>query len=189
MTTPWKITPDWAGQTVAVLASGPSLTPEVVAALARHRCIAVNYSFLMAPDADMLVALDLNMQFWTAAADFAGLRVCGVASDEVDALYAGPRYERIHIGPGNTIETRNSGLAAIRIAAEMGATRIILAGFDPEIQAHFEGRPNVEAEPAPGRYPCLVEGLAAMTAELRATGIVVEYYAAPPAPARLKKGT
>lgn len=187
MTTPWKITPDWAGQTVAVLASGPSLTPEVVRALAKHRCIAVNYSFVAAPDADMLVALDLNMQFWTAAADFAGLRVCGVASDDVDALYAGPRYERIEMTPGHIIEARNSGLAAIRIAAEMGAARIILAGFDPETAAHFEGRPNVEAEPVAGRYPGLVEGLAGMVAELRAKGIAVEFYA-PPAPVRLKKG-
>lgn len=188
MTTPWKIEPDWVGQTVAVLASGPSLTPEVVAALAKHRCIAVNYSFTMAPAADMLVALDLNLQFWDAAAGFAGLRVCGVASDEVVALYAGPRYEIIEMTPGNRIETRNSGLAAIRIAAEMGAARIILAGFDPRTPGHFTGRPAVDTEPAPGQYLGLAEGLAGLIAEIGSKGIAVEYYVAPPAPVRMKKG-
>jgi len=188
MTTPWKITPDWAGQTVAVLASGPSLSPEVVASLAKHRCIAVNYSFTLAPAADMLVALDLNPQFWDAAADFPGMRVCGVASRDLDAMYAGPRYEIIEMTPGNRIETRNSGLAAIRIAAEMGATRIILAGFDPRTPGHFTGRPAVDAEPAPGQYFGLAEGLAGLIAEMGAKDIVVEYCAAPAAPVRLRKG-
>jgi hypothetical protein len=171
MTTLWDIKPDWAGETVAVLGSGPSLTLEIAESLTAHRCIAVNHSFLLAPAADMLVALDLD--FWTDTKDFSGLRVCGVDSDDVDALYAGPMYERIEIGPGHTVELRNSGLAAIRIAARMGATRIILAGFDPRTRAHFDGHPNAEG-PAAG-YPALAEGLAGMIAELGEQGIAVEW--------------
>lgn len=177
MTTLWKITPDWAGQTVAVLGSGPSLTQEAVAALAKHRCIAVNYSFVAVPDADMLVALDLDPLLWGAAADFEGIKVCGVDCDNLDALYAGPMYERITLAADNVIETRNSGLAAIRIAARMGATKIILAGFDPESSSHFEGRPNIDVEPDPGNYTGLAQGLAALVAEIQSQGITVERYA------------
>ncbi len=174
MTTLWKIEPILAGQTVAVLASGPSLTPEVVAALRKFGCIVVNYSFLMAPDAMMMVALDSDAYFWKDAEAFQGMRVCGVDTDLVDALYAGPMYERIVVGPNHTVETRNSGLAAIRIAARMGATRIILAGFDPDSPGHFDGRP---ADDGVTSYPFLAEGLAGIIAELGAQGIVVEYFA------------
>ncbi len=186
MTTPHKITPDWAGQTVAVLASGPSMSQAVADALASHRRIVVNYTFLLAPGADMLVALDLDRQLWADAAGFAGLRVCGVPSDEVDALFVGHLYERIEMEPGHVIETRNSGLAAIRIAAAMGAKRIILAGFDPEQGGHFEGRPHLDGVPE-GEYVGLVAGLAAITAELAAQGIPVERYA--PVALRKRKAT
>lgn len=176
MTTKWQIEPILAGQTVAILASGPSLTPDVVAALREFGCIAVNYSFLLAPDAMMLVALDSDEYFWKDAEAFQGMRVCGVDTDLVDALYAGPMYERIVVGPNHIVETRNSGLAAIRIAARMGATRIVLAGFDPATPGHFEGRP-ADPTPAPDGYPFLAEGLAGMIAELGAQGVVVEYFA------------
>ena len=192
MTTNWNITRNWEGETVAVLASGPSLTQAAADDLAQHRCIAVNYSFLRASGADMLVALDADAGFWARAAEFKGTRVCGVAVDEIDALYAGPRYERIVMGPNNTIEIRNSGLAAIRIAAQMGAARIILVGFDPDVNAHFDGRPKVEGEPA-AEYTGLSDGLAALTVELAASGVVVEHYLPPeivvdaPAPAASKR--
>jgi hypothetical protein len=39
MTTTWKIPPDWQGQTVAVLASGPNMSQEVADALREHRRI------------------------------------------------------------------------------------------------------------------------------------------------------
>lgn len=184
MTKPWKITPDWAGQTVAVLGSGPSLTPAVIESLAQHRVIVVNYSFALAPEADMLVALDADPVFWASAAGFTGMRVCGTAIDEIDALCAGPRFERITLAPGHVIETCNSGLAAIRIAAEMGAARIILAGFDPETGGHFDGRP-ADAPGTPREYVGLAQGLAALIAELQGKGVAVEWFepAAPAAPA------
>ena len=115
MTTTWKITPDWQGQTVAVLASGPNMSQEVADALREHRRIVVNFTHRLAPDADMLVALDGN---WPQELrDFAGLRVTGVLDDDLDALYIGPRWERVQMAPGHEIEVHNSGLTAIRIAA------------------------------------------------------------------------
>lgn len=165
MTTPWIIPADlWAGATVAILGAGPDMTAELAETARGHKTIAVNRAVQFAPWADMFVALDPHHPFWEAAADFAGLKVCGVVCD-LDALYPGMMYERVSIDEGHTIEIRNNALAAIRIAALAGAQKIILLGFDPEryeeIHAHtgFRG---------------LVQGLEQIVAELRAQGIEIE---------------
>lgn len=167
MTTTWKITPDWQGQTVAVLASGPNMSREVADALREHRRIVVNFTHRLAPDADMLVAMDGN---WPQELrDFAGLRVTGVLDDELDALYIGPRWERVQIAPGHEIEVHNSGLTAVRIAAQMGAARIILAGFDLDTPGHWYD--GVQEE-----YTGVAQGIAALEAELTARGVTVERF-------------
>jgi hypothetical protein len=167
----------WAGETVAVLASGPSLTAELAESVREHRCIVVNHSCRMAPWADMLVALDGN---WPQEfRDFAGMRVTGVEDEDLDALYIGPSYERITLAPGHVIETRNSGLTAIRIAAAAGAAKILLLGFDPETRGHWYDD-GADAQRQDGEpYPGLTAGLNALISELRAGGIVVERIALP----------
>lgn len=160
MTTAWQPQGQWKGATVAVLASGPSMSAELAQSLREHRTIVVNFACRAAPWADMLVALDGN---WPQELrEFAGMRVTGVADEDLDALYVGHRSERIMLTPSHQIEVRNSGLMAVRIAAEMGAARIMLAGFDP-------------GEAPPGEYPGLAEGLRAITSELQARGLVVEH--------------
>lgn len=167
MTTTWKITPDWQGETVAVLASGPNMSQEVADALREHRRIVVNHTHKLAPDADMLVAMDGNWpQEWR---DFAGLRVTGVQDDDLDALYIGPRWERVKLAANHEIEIHNSGLTAIRIAAEMGAARIILAGFAPDTPGHWYDDVQEAYTGAP-------QGLAAIEAELTARGVIVERF-------------
>ena len=179
MTTAWKIPPDWQGQTVAVLASGPNMSQEVADALREHRRIVVNYTHRLAPDADMLVAMDGN---WPQEyRDFAGLRVTGVQDDDLDALYIGPRWERVQLAPGHEIEIHNSGLTAVRIAALMGASRIIMAGFDPENPRHWYDD-HVDT----GGYVGLSQALQAIEAELTAKGVIVERYNAPAASAKAK---
>ena len=87
MTTPWQPNGEWAGETVAVLGTGRSMSADVAQALREHRTIAVNDAHKVAPWADMLVALDLGYCF--DADGFAGMRVCGNKLDGLDALYAG----------------------------------------------------------------------------------------------------
>ena len=180
MTTTWKIPPDWQGETVAVLASGPNMSQEVADALREHRRIVVNFTHRLAPDADMLVAMDGN---WPQEfRDFAGLRVTGVKDDSLDALYIGPRWERVTLSPVSQIEIHNSGLTAIRIAAEMGASKIIMAGFDPENPRHW-----YDDEVDTGNvYTGLSKALEALRAELSAKGVTVEEYA-PPVKPRAKR--
>lgn len=165
MTTPWKITPIWAGETVAILGAGPDMTAELAETARGHKTIAVNRAVRFAPWADMFVALDPHHPFWEEAAGlgFKGLRVCGVECD-LDALYAGMFYETVAI-PGGSIQIRNNAMAAVRIAALLGAAKIILLGFDPE---------RYEEVHAHTGFTGLVAGLEQIIAELRAAGIVVE---------------
>jgi len=175
MTRPWDEKPQWQGQTVAVLGTGPSLTPEVLEVLAGCPLIAVNEACRVVPHADMLVALDGN---WPQEMrEFAGIRLTGIEDDTLDAFYVGHRFMSVTIGVGHIVEIRNSGLEAIRIAAQLGAARVLLVGFDAAFggpQTHF-----YDDEVDTGEYVGLVAGLKQITAELAARGIVVERF--PPA--------
>lgn len=174
MTTPYVVEKIWLGRTVLVIGGGPS-APHALCDETLRDCprIVVNHACQLAPDADMLVALDGN---WPEAfRSFAGLRVTGVSDVDLDALYIGPSYERIAIDTGHVIEVRNSGLTAIRLAAAAGAARIVIAGFDPETPGHFDGYPSEETIFDGVPYPGATQGLAALIAELTAQGVVVEH--------------
>ena len=141
MTTRWTIPNDmWLGETVAILGAGPDMTPELAQTAKGYKTIAVNRAVKHAPWADMFVALDPLHPFWEEADNvgFTGMRICGIECD-IDALYCGLHYETVTIG-NEQLEIRNNALAAIRIAAAAGASRILLLGFDPEryeeIHAH-----------------------------------------------------
>lgn len=170
MTKPLNVTKDrWAGETVAVLASGPSMSQELADSVLSLRRICARRAVRFAPDADMLVTLDgpMDTEFWPEAKDFAGICIIGFESDDVDAMYLAIPHERVTLGVGHVIEVRNNGLAAVRLAAMTGASKIVLLGFD---RGHYDAREsNVDIG-----WRGLEEGLDAIIAELRAKGIAVE---------------
>ena len=165
MTTPWTITREWEGETVAILGAGPDMTAELAETARGHKTIAVNRAVRFAPWADMFVALDPHHPFWEEAdrLGFAGIRVCGIDCD-YDARYAGMLYETVVLADGATVQIRNNALAAVRIAERMGAAKILLIGFDPE---------RYEEVHAHTGFRGLVEGLEQIAAELLAKGIEV----------------
>lgn len=165
MTTFWKPAGEWCGQTVAVMAAGPTMSRALAQSLRRHRTIAVTRAAKLAPWADMLIALDPNWPPEYRA--FRGMRVTGVEDGELDALYIGHRSESVMLRPGHIVSLRNSGLMAVRIAAEMGAQRILLAGFAPDVPKYFDGL-------SAGPYVGVTEGLRQIAAELSARGVIVE---------------
>jgi len=147
MTTPWTVPRDWEGETVAVLASGPSMSQEVanMVRAARCRVIAVNNQAIpttcdgkvlpaLAPWADMLYAADVKwwMEHAVAARAFPGLKVTVrtvLPFDDVHSL------EQSNLAPYDSRPTHvvsggNSGYQAAHIAAQRGARRILLCGFD-----------------------------------------------------------
>lgn len=178
MTTRW-IPPSWTGETVAILATGPSMTQALADSLRKHRTIAVNHAFRLAPWADALMALDGGF-YLDEFKTFAGIRLCGCEDEAIDAFYVGKMWERVPIGVNHEIEMRNSGAAAIRCAALTGCSRILLAGFNPETSAHFPEAADADERPADEPYPYLAECLAHVIREVRAQGIEVEYVAGAP---------
>jgi hypothetical protein len=170
MTVKWQVPKMFAGQTVAVLAPGPSLTQALADTVKHLARIAVRRAFRLAPDADMLVAIDgetgsLDDTFWRDARDFAGLKVTGTQSETLDALYLPIPHERVRLSEHHVVEFRNNGLAAIRIAAQAGAKKIVLVGFDTERYEQAHARTG---------FLGLTAGLAALTAELAGQGVKVE---------------
>jgi hypothetical protein len=119
--------PDWAGQTVVCIASGPSLTPEDCDRVRGLRTIVTNTSFRLAPWADVLFGFDAK--WWRehiaeVRSVFKGrmLSQAQVASNVagVESLY-GSKWFR---GFGN------SGACAISVALCAGASRVVLIGYD-----------------------------------------------------------
>lgn len=164
MTTPWTITPDWQGETVAILGNGPAMTEALAESLRQYKRIAVNQAVMHALDADLFVALDPHHPFWDRAKGFMGLRVCGVECEH-DALYAGMFYETVTLKSGAVTEIRNNFLAAIRIAVRLGAGKIILAGLDADLYDQLHAHTG---------FSGFAEGLDKVLAEIQAAGVVVE---------------
>jgi hypothetical protein len=118
----------WAGQTVACIASGPSLTPEDCETIrqAGIPTIVTNTTWKLAPWADVLFAFD--SKWWTeyhaeVAAGFRGERVTccpGRRFDGVQSLHGLDWYRHFN----------NSGAGAVALAIVAGARRVVMLGYD-----------------------------------------------------------
>lgn len=146
--------PQWSGQLVAIVASGPSVK-ELDLSVLRGRCrvIAINTSYKLVPFADVLYACDFN--WWRSyLPKFDGLKVC--ASDGVDKHVQdvhrvtirknGTQYaNEIITAPKGTIGGGwNSGFQALNLAVQFGANRVLLIGYDYKVgrdgATHWHGR-------------------------------------------------
>lgn len=124
----------------AVLGTGPSLKREDVESLTgRCKVVAVSDAYRMAPRADALASFD--RKWWDANPEaklFPGRKFCGVETNF---------GERLKLGG-----LSNSGLFGMYVAEALGASRIILLGFDMR-GSHFFGnhRPPLSDTP-PERF-------------------------------------
>lgn len=172
MTTAWKVPPMWRGRTVAVLASGPSMSLQV-ATLARRAgaAVAVNDTYRLAPWADVLYGADAD--WWRRnpqARDFPGLKVCAD-----DSLLWPEVLNLRHTGksgfdpdPTCIRSGGNSGYQAVHVAAQAGAARILLCGFDMG-GGHWHGAPAPAAE----RFTTWIKHFATLADGLGARGVEV----------------
>lgn len=128
----WSVPPIWKGKTIAILASGPSMSREVADAVrdAGIPAIVINNTFRLAPWATMLYAADV--EWWAsnpAAKDFEGMKVsCQMVRGVQYIKHTGvmgfdPDVSAIRTGG-------NSGYQALHIAAHARAARVLLCGFD-----------------------------------------------------------
>lgn len=149
------IVPDWSGQIAAVIASGPSASSAGVDQLRGvAKVIAVNNSWQLAPWGDILYATDYNWwrQYHEASQAFTGVRLSTsrklIERDFPDVSVldvpppTDPRRPTMILRPRGLIGSGgNSGFQALNIAAQTGATRIIMVGFDMNLQwgNHWHG--------------------------------------------------
>jgi hypothetical protein len=169
----------WPGETFVCLASGPSLTAEDVEAVrGRGRVIAINTSYQLARWADVLYACDARWWKWhKGAPDFAGLKFAmtagALAWPGVQLLGRGPSHG-LSLDPARLCLGGNSGYQAINLAVLMGASRVVLLGYDMAVGAN--GKQHWHAD-HPMRmkspyqtfrqaYPTLVEPLKASGVEV-----------------------
>lgn len=183
----WTVPPIWRGRTVAILASGPSMSQATADACRLVPTIAINDTLLLAPWAAMVYAAD--SEWWThhprpevraAIAGFEGLKV-GATMDDVRGVlrlkisYA-PRGDS-HAGfdgdPGCIRTGGNSGYQAVHIAAHAGAARILLCGFDMGgLHWHAEHEPPLRTT-IPETYPRWVARFGTLAAALAARKVAV----------------
>jgi hypothetical protein len=131
----WRIPRAHEGGVVAVLASGPSITPDAVALVrqAGIPAIAINTTHRLAPWAWALYAADSEWWLHPSNSDafkFPGFKVsCQPVSREVLQLRIAGRTG--YDDSQDCVHTySNSGAQAVQIAAKSGAKTILLLGFD-----------------------------------------------------------
>lgn len=149
MSTPWAVEPEWTGQTAVILASGPSLTrAQCDAVRGKARVIAVSNQGIdtensdtgemipaLAPWADVLYAADAKWwrSYQARALKFAGRKValrCTLPWPEVFCLQQSFDHACFDPRPTHIVSGGNSGYQAVHLAVHLGATRIVLLGFD-----------------------------------------------------------
>ena len=176
----WRIAPLWQGETVAILAGGPSLTQEQVDyCRGKARVIAINNSHELAPWADALYFCDDRWFKWyeAKARAFAGWKI---TLENIPLVKQYPELMTLrNAGQAGFSEHRNaiytgsnSGYQAIHIAAHLGAARIVLLGYDMGFKggrSHWhKGHP---INPCEGTYQSMLPHFPALVAPLKQRGI------------------
>lgn len=150
MTDYWTVPPCWNGETIYILAGGPGLDLVDLERLKGSRVIAINFSFLKVPWADVVYGTDEN--FWVAMVDdvsASALKVT-VAPGAPDGVL---KLENTGLCG---LEEKPTGLrigwtstyAAINLAFHFGARRIVLMGMDMKVadgRTHWSGYPRADA--------------------------------------------
>jgi hypothetical protein len=134
----WRVQPEWSGLTVAILAGGPSLNIGDVntACEGADKVIAVNNAVLLASAADILYFCDARWFHWhpDLVFKFQGRRVTleNLHLQRLMEVRCLRDYGAAGFAPRSDGVTngRNGGYQALHLAAWLGASRVLLLGFD-----------------------------------------------------------
>lgn len=137
----WRVPRFWAGETVFLVAGGPSLREtdlEGLRAGARRRppVLAINDAYRLLPQADLLYFCDYKWFVWHREAVEAWPQIAATLSVQAAQEVAHVHWLRQGDIRGlaaraDTLNTgRNSGYQAINLAVHAGARRLVLVGYD-----------------------------------------------------------
>jgi hypothetical protein len=177
----------WNGKTVAIAAGGPSFTAAQARAIgmararSRIKVIAVNDSVYPCWFADIAYASDAP--WWRHHGNLPGFegRRVGLRHEDGPGRFVEPSeiafveasgVEGYDARPGFVRHGGNSGYAALHLAAQLGAVRVILLGYDMHGEHWFGNHPDGvrRATVDKSRW---VRRFEALGAELRALGIEI----------------
>ena len=171
------------GETVYIIGGGPSLRGFDFRLLATtgSKTIAVNKALLSYPNADVLYWTDSRFYTWykNDIDNFKNLKFTIKAgsqyTDDVKVLKKGKAHG-LEEDPQILAHGFNSGYAAINLAYHLGASRIILLGFDmgmDGLESHFhDGYPTVPAGNKVYQDKFL-PGFKQLAAATKAAGVIV----------------
>ena len=189
-----ELLPAWPGATVAIAASGPTLTAEQLALIRGTRVplLVVNDAVRLAPWADVLYSSD--RRWWAVhgvtppVQAFSGVKI-GIGTKKGDASpVPGPAGKGVHVlmhtgeegleaAPTGLRSGRHSGYAAINLAVHLGAVRILLLGYSlgpVGNETHFFGRhPKTLPETTDAGYQRFRAAYETLAPALEARGIFV----------------
>lgn len=157
-------------QTIICIASGPSLlrTDCTLAAKCGHKIIAINSSWQLAPECDLLFACDFA--WWHRYHE----NISIPAQRWTTSQRATERYG-LNLFTPSSEGAFNSGQRAIQLAAHLGAARIILLGYDCSLEGgtHWHGdHPGMMHNPSSGEVERWHTDFAALAAELPGVDII-----------------
>lgn len=179
MTTPWRVPPMWQGRTVAVLASGLSMTAAVAEAVraAGVPAVVTNDTFELAPWADMLVANDAT--WWVNRAQdalkFPGLKVSANDNCRFPQVLGlrSTGSEGFDPDPECVRTGGNSGQTAAHIVAQGCARCILLCGFDMRPGHWHRDHPKPLRNAKPPTYTKWIRRFGIFAVEMQKLGIEV----------------
>lgn len=169
----------WPGSTIVILGGGPSLTEADVRYVGERphlaRTIAIKEAYLLAPWADVLYACDHSWwRYYDGAPTYAGLKYT------LEAPYSGVVQLQntgdsgLELEPTGLRTGHNSGYQAINLAVHLGATRVLLVGYD--CWAGSDGRQTWYTAKRPhltSPYPVFLQSFSTIVEPLKAAGIEV----------------
>jgi hypothetical protein len=177
--TPVRVPRLWPEATVAILAAGPSLAQADIdhCRNAAH-VLAIKDAIRLAPWAEVLYACD--KRWWRAHPEtrsFGGLKY------GIEAMPERPDVQilrntgeiGLELEPTGVRVGRNSGYQAINVAVHLGATTIVLLGYDMQPDAHGQHRwfgNHSYGGPTPP-YILFRERLATLVEPLQQVGVTV----------------
>lgn len=167
------------GETVAVLASGPSMSQAVADSVRHLPRIAINLTARLAPDAQ--IAYGSDAPFWAAHPELlnhAGEKVCveqrmGMYPNVPQGVKVLRNLGLEGLSKGGGIYVGdNSGYAAINLAAAAGAKRILLLGMDMQ-GGHWHGPHKGLGNPQAHQFQRWMRRMSRLAVWLKEAGIEV----------------
>ena len=174
----------WTGKTVAVLGSGPTMSRKIADSVKHLPRIVLNTTYQLATDADYVYAAD--PLWWDSEFGRNAFLLCKgwkVSMQSRSRMYPNVPKD-VHVmrwggtigfdeRPGYLRTGGFSGYQALHLAASMGATRILLYGFDCH-GGHWHGKhPNPLGNPMQGTYERWIRNFEILAPLLTERGIEV----------------